>query len=196
MLNNETKIANFFDSLAPSWDKDSASTHEGLKALLKRFSIKEGDYCLDIACGTGVITHELYTLSKHQVRAIDISKEMVKIAQSKIPSMEAKITCDDFYSFKENGFDVAIIFNAYPHFLDPDALVKKLAEVLKPNGRFIILHDLGLNNLAKCHKHLGDDLSRTLKPAKEEAMYFSSSFKVDYAYDDEHCYYISGIKSR
>lgn len=37
-------------------------------------------------------------------------------------------------------FDRIVIYNAYPHFIEKEKLVKKVEELLNPGGRFVVAH--------------------------------------------------------
>ena len=62
----------FFDRLAPSWDEGESFREEERMTLINRLPIKEGDHLLDIACGTGILEDQLYSLSKQK----DCKEEM------------------------------------------------------------------------------------------------------------------------
>ena len=125
------EIENYFDQQASSWDKNEKHTEEEKIALLNKLNLKVGDIVLDIACGTGVISGLIHNITKSNVLGIDISQNMINIAQEKYKNEKwAYFKKEDFLSFNENGFDYAIIYNAYPHFLDVEALANKFIKVM------------------------------------------------------------------
>ena len=170
----------FFDSLAPHWDEDEVIPEARRERLLQQLGIQKGEKALDIACGTGVITGSLYKLTDTPVVGIDLSDEMIIRAKKKYEGVkDISFIEGDFltYPFKDSSFDFAVIYNAYPHFLEP----KKLS------------HSLGRNQLSICHKHTGS-LSRVLQVPKEESKYFMNSFRILKAEEGENFYLILGEK--
>lgn len=189
------EIENYFDQQASSWDKNEKHTEEEKIALLNKLNLNVGDIVLDIACGTGVISGLIHNITKSDVLGIDISQNMINIAQEKYKNEKwAYFKKEDFLSFNENRFDYAIIYNAYPHFLDVEALANKLSSVLKKGGHFTIIHSLSRAQLDKIHSQKASHVSRTLSSPKEESKYFNKLFKIENAYEDDHSYLIIGKK--
>lgn len=192
------KIENFFDELAPNWDQMESHTLEEKRALLDLVGIKKGDLCLDAACGTGVITGLIHEYSQNDVLGVDLSQKMIMIAKEKYQNDQwACFLQKDLLTLELNEqFDVIIIYNAYPHFLDPARLALKLYTLLKPQGRFAIMHSLSRQELAMHHKGRADQVSRTIKAPLEEASYFNDYFKIVKTLDGEHSYLLVGEKTK
>lgn len=190
-----SEIRDFFDERASKWDEWADDDLERVRHLFGRISVKPGDRVLDCACGTGVVTGLLHEMSQKPVLGIDIAPKMIEIAKRKYEGHESIIfqTCD-FLSLEEGEFDLVVIYNAYPHFLDPKALSEQLSERLCSKGRFAIVHSLGRERLAAHHKHMSSPLSRDLLPANEEAKYFEEGFRIIVADEGEDFYLIVGEK--
>lgn len=197
MSDFDTKgIETFFDHQAPTWDKLDGHDDKRIDWLLNKVGIKEGDKVLDLGCGTGVISMELYKRTKEKVVAVDLSDEMIKLAKKKYPD-ESKIQFKkaDFYSFDERGFDYIVVFDAYPHFLQLKEFKQSLLRNLNDNGKFCILHDLGRKQLADCHK--GKDvslLSRELQDPRKEAEFYKDDFEILIQEEGEDFYILMGEK--
>ena len=162
------EIENYFDQQASSWDKNEKHTEEEKIALLNKLNLKVGDIVLDIACGTGVISGLIHNITKSDVLGIDISQNMINIAQEK---------------YKNEKWA-----------LDVEALANKLSSVLKKGGHFAIIHSLSRAQLDKIHSQKANHVSRTLSSPKEESEYFNKLFKIENAYEDDHSYLIIGKK--
>lgn len=186
----------FFDGLAPRWDSLEESTNDKLREFLKILNIKEGDKILDIACGTGIISPLLEERSKADVLAIDLSSKMIEIAQRKFGDHpHIRFECLDYLDLKETGFDMAVCFNAYPHFLDVPAFVEKTNQVLSKGGCFAILHNINRKGMDHCHEGEGmEAISRSLSTPEEEAEPFKKYFDILLAKEDEKSYLIIGRK--
>lgn len=191
-----SKVASYFDNLAPSWDNCNHGSVKEKEAFLSIINIKKGDKILDIGCGTGIITPILAKRSEAQVLAIDISSQMIIEAKKKYSGNENMVYKNiDFYELEEKGFDWIVCHNAYPHFLDKEAFIKKLYDSLKENGHFAICHSLSRERLS--HHHSGIDvssISRELLPVKEEIKEFLPYFEIEYTKDDDSSYWIIGKK--
>ena len=184
------EIKELFDKLAFSWDEGETCPIEKKRYLLNRLGIKRGDKVIDIACGTGVITGILHETTGTDVLAVDLSDNMIDIARKKYAD-EKEITfrqCDFLSDPIDDRFDYAIIYNAYPHFLDVEKLKDRLYEILKKDGRFAIVHSLSRKELDSHHAGEASHISRSLLPPEEEAAFFTSLFTPIIAEEDENHY--------
>ena len=184
------KIEQFFDRLAPRWDEDQDCTAEVKRALLEKVGIGEGARVLDVACGTGAITEELHDITSEKVRGVDLSGEMIAVAKRKFAGCDwAEFERIDFLDMPEDEvFDDIVIYNAYPHFLDPRALAKKAHVLLKDGGRLAIVHSLGRNILNSHHKQHAMHVSRMIGSPLDEAQSFAPLFTVDIAEESDAHY--------
>ncbi len=190
------KVEEFFDKVAPTWDEAQNCPKEKITHLLDQINIKKGDKILDVACGTGIITNLLYEYSKEKVLGIDISNEMIRRANEKYKdNSNVSFRHIDLYDLEEeNQFDIAVIYNAYPHFVDQKKLVNKLVSILSPEGKFVIAHSLSRKQLDYHHRFLTDELSRSLKEVNEEANLFKEYFNIEVAKEDDNSYLIIGVR--
>lgn len=194
MEETKKQMVEFFDSRAKDWDRHSKPKAEAINQLLNKLPLTEGRKVLDIACGTGAITPYLYERTKQPVKAIDRSSERIKKAEEKFrDDPRYSFCCEDFLLGNEEGYDFAVIFDAYPHFLDVKAFKKALLKAVKKNGYFAILHDCSKEDLAKHHAHILN-LSRLLLPVEEEAKQFEDSFRILKTEEDDRHYLILGQK--
>ena len=92
---------------------------------------------LDVGCYDGTIA-KLISAQGNQVIGIDISKKAVHMARKNgIQAYVCNLEEDPFP--KSLGtFDVIIAGEIIEHIFDPDALLDKLARILKPGGHLII----------------------------------------------------------
>ena len=184
------QIKEFFDKRAPRWDEEESCPIERKKALLSKLGIKRGDKVIDIACGTGVITGILHEMTGEDILAVDLSEKMIEIAKEKYKD-EVGVTfrqCDFIEENIEGKFDYAVIYNAYPHFLNVGKLSNKLYEILKENGKFGIVHSLSRKELDSHHSGEASCISRSLLPPKEEAEKFADKFLIEIAEESDSHY--------
>ncbi len=182
-------IEQFFDRLAPRWDEDQDCTTEVKRALLEKVGTKKGVRVLDVACGTGAITQELHDLTGEKVLGIDLSGEMIKEAKRKFKDCDwAEFEKADFLRYEsEQRYDIIAIYNAYPHFMDVEALKNKAYSLLSDGGKLAIIHSIGRKCLNSHHKQHAEHVSRMIGSPQDEAKSFEPLFKVEIAEEsDEH----------
>ena len=88
-------IIEFFDMCAPEWDADMIRYDDIVNRILDNAKISEGKDVLDVACGTGVLIPDYLERKVRSVTAIDISSEMIKIAQEKYDQENVRFLCGD-----------------------------------------------------------------------------------------------------
>ena len=183
-------IQKFFDERAAKWDEGETCSLEKKRALLSKIGIKPGDKVIDIACGTGVISGILHEMTGEKVFAVDLSDKMIEVAKEKYKDNDGISfrQCDFVKDKIEGKYDYAVIYNAYPHFLDVESLSNKLYDVLKENGKFAIVHSMSRKELDSHHSGDASCISRSLRPAKEEAEYFSERFWTEIAEESDSHY--------
>lgn len=187
------EMIDFFNKHAEHWD-DDYKEHDPIRAAVAALcGAKENSKVLDIACGTGVMFSELLRLNVGQLVGIDIADKMVEKARSKfVDAPNLRVECGNILEFNEEGFDVALMYNAYPHFLDKEAMIEHVSKRLLPNGRFTVVHGAGRQIINNCHGNVPSDISVKLMAAKEEAKRFEPWFNVDVIFDTPYFYMISG----
>lgn len=193
-MENIKETKDFFDARAASWDERSKSDLVVLKNMILSSGLKENEEVLDVACGTGIITGILSSITKTKVIGLDLSPEMIKVATSKYKDdKNIEFLVDDFLAFQGEMKDAIYIFNAYPHFQDIELLKNSLYRNLKPGGRFVIFSDLSLEELKIHHKYCMH-VSREIKSLKDDFDTYKDKFEIIKNEDDEHHYLVIGIK--
>ena len=185
-------IISFFDSSAGSWDKELIRNDKVIEKILDNCGIDKDVCVLDVACGTGVLFPD-YIKREAVVTGIDISPEMVKIAKEKFPNVN--VICGDVEETDFNEkFDTVMVYNAFPHFPDPERLVEKLSKLLRKGGRFSVAHGMSREDLLKLHNERASKVSLPLPDEKTLAKIFEPFFSVDIMISDSEMYQVSGVK--
>jgi ubiquinone/menaquinone biosynthesis C-methylase UbiE len=99
--------------------------------------------CLEVGCGTGKNTVWLVNKAK-QVRAIDLSEEMLAKAREKVPSDRAQFTRADIttdWSFLDGTFDLICFSLVLEHVQHLDHIFREASRFLN-NGGFIYIGEL------------------------------------------------------
>ena len=190
---DKRKIADFFDRCAPWWDDDMVRNEVVITTILDNAGIDSGIHVLDVACGTGVLFPDYFKRGVESVTGIDISPEMAKIAQSKFP--EATVICGDVedHAF-DRKFDAIMVYNAFPHFPDPEALIRVLAELVEPGGRLSIAHGMSRAQLRQHHAGRASEVSIDLLHEKDLAALLAPYFDVDVVISNHRMYQVAGTR--
>ncbi len=185
-------IISFFDNCAPGWDDELIRNDEIIEKILDNGGIEQGVSVLDVACGTGVLFPD-YIKRGADVTGIDISPEMVRIAKEKFPDIN--IICGDVeeISFAEK-FDSIMVYNAFPHFPNPERVIEKLSKLLRVGGRLSVAHGMSRDALLKLHNERASKVSLALPDEKNLAKIFEPFFNVDIMISNNDMYQVSGVK--
>lgn len=185
-------IISFFDSSAGSWDEELIRNDKVIEKILDNCGIDKDVCVLDVACGTGVLFPD-YIKREAVVTGIDISPQMVKIAKEKFP--DVNVICGDVEETDLNEkFDTVMVYNAFPHFPDPERLVEKLSKLLRKGGRLSVAHGMSREDLLKLHNERASKVSLPLPDEKTLAKIFEPFFSVDIMISDSEMYQVSGVK--
>ena len=187
------EIAEFFDRCAPWWDEDMIRNEVIITAILDNCGIKDGMDVLDVACGTGVLFPDYLKRGVESVTGIDISPEMAKIAAEKFP--EVKVICGDVEETDlGRQFDAVMVYNAFPHFPDPEKLIRVLSGLLAPGGRLTVAHGMSRERMDRHHQGAASAVSiRLLHEDDLAAIMARCGLQVDAKVSDEEKYLVSGL---
>lgn len=189
------EIIAFFDRLAPGWDADMIR-HDGIiSQILDGAGVREGVRVLDVACGTGVLFPDYLARGVASVTGVDISPEMVKIAREKFTRRNIEVLCADVEELPlERKFDCVVVYNAFPHFPDPEKLIRILTGHLADGGRLTVAH--GMSRAAIDHHHEGtaSKVSRGLIHEDELATLMEKYLKVEVKISDDRMYQVTAAK--
>lgn len=94
---------------------------------------------LDIGCGQGHITNEIYkAIPDSEITGIDYSISAIEYAVDHFAEIDFAV--GDAYDcpYSKDYFDVIVCNNLWEHVPDPLFLLRKISKILKPNGYIII----------------------------------------------------------
>ena len=189
---DKKQITAFFDAMAENWDENQERNENAISFILTKGGITNGVKVLDVACGTGILFPD-YISRGAKVTGIDISSEMLGIAKDKFPDTELIYADAETYVF-DKKYDAVMIYNAFPHFPNPEKLISNLSKALDVNGRLTVAHGISEEELEKCHSGIAKDISLPLPSKEKLSLMMSELFKVDVMISDEEKYIVSGVK--
>ena len=193
---NKSDVIEFFDRYAAQWDAEQIPKDAIINRILDNANVIEGLDVLDVACGTGVLFPFYLERKVRSVTGIDISHEMARLAAEKHAGIDTiRVICGDVEETRfDKQFDSVMVYNAFPHFPDPERLIATLASLLKAGGRLTIAHSASREQIDNHHSGAASKVSNGLMYADELKMLFEPFFDVDIMISNQEMYQVSGIK--
>ena len=190
---NKQDVIAFFDGLAHHWDADMIRNDRVIATILDNAGITAGKAVLDVACGTGVLFPDYIARGVSDLTAIDISSQMVRIAREKYPQIN--ILCGDVETTAfDQKFDCIMIYNAFPHFPDPDKLIATLSGLLNPGGTLSVAHGMSRAAIDRHHEGSASKVSMGLMHEDALAEIFSKYLTVTVKVSEDNMYQVVGKK--
>lgn len=192
MIEQKDVIA-FFDERAGEWDAGMVRSDEKIGRILDNAKVTAGSRVLDIACGTGVLIGDYLRRNVESVTAVDISPEMIRIAREKFPQENVTVLCGDAAQAHFPAlFDCIVIYNAFPHFPEPERLIAHLAELLTTGGTLTVAHGFSRKALDAHHAKTARSVSNGLLPVETLAEIFAKHLTVTVQISNDAMYQVVG----
>lgn len=143
-------VTRMFDGIAEKYDFLNHVLSFGVdiiwrKKATKRFEFKNDHIHLDLATGTGDFAFEVAKNNVQKVIGLDISSEMIKIANSKKLKFKAKVDFDfmtgdaENLPFEDNSINTVSIGFGIRNFGNKKKALDEIFRVLKKDGQLVIL---------------------------------------------------------
>jgi ubiquinone/menaquinone biosynthesis methyltransferase len=146
--NKTLRVENMFDRIAPKYDFFNRlfSLRIDLwwrKRLVKWMQSDAPKQILDVATGTGELAIALWKNLQVKITAVDLSQEMLNLADKKIKELGADITIQkanaENLPFESNKFDAVSVGFGVRNFENLEKGLSELRRVVKENGNVYIL---------------------------------------------------------
>lgn len=151
------KVAEYYDQWTENYlagfglvfqSKVGENTEQLMNYYTSQMGIVKGAKILDAGCGVCGVAVEIATITDVTIDAVTISEEQVKIGQKLVTerglSDQIKVIKDDFHLLDEcenNSYDIAYFMESLVHSHNPRKAIKRIKELLKPDG-IIYIKDL------------------------------------------------------
>lgn len=193
---NKQDVIAFFDHMASHWDADMIRDDAVIGKILDGAGVKPGVRVLDVACGTGVLIPDYLRRGVASVTAVDISPEMVRIAKEKFPQENVTVLCGDITEVAlKDKFDRIMVYNAFPHFPDPEKLIASLAALLSPGGTLTVAHGMSRAMIDRHHEGAASKVSVGLMHEDALADIFARYLTVTVKISDDRMYQVTGTNA-
>lgn len=142
------RVENMFNRIAPKYDFFNRlfSLRIDLlwrKSLVKWMQSDDPKQILDVAAGTGELAIVLWKNFRVKITAVDLSQEMLNLADKKIKQLGADITAQkanaENLPFESNKFDAVSVGFGVRNFENLEKGLSELRRVVKENGSVYIL---------------------------------------------------------
>ena len=193
---DKNDVKNFFDALAPSWDAEMIRDDRIIGVILDNVHVTEGAKVLDVASGTGVLIPDYLERNVQSVTAIDISPEMIRLARERCSDPRVTFVIGDAETEDlPDDFDAIVVYNAFPHFPDPEALIRRLSSLLKEGGTLTVAHGMSRDEINARHREGAKQVSMGLMEAEELAEIFAKYLEVRTVISTDKMYQVAGLKA-
>lgn len=144
------KVQEMFNGIAPKYDLLNHLLSLGIDKAWRRKAMRElergsKDRVLDVACGTGDFSIEALRHGVRQVVGVDISENMLAVAQEKARDKGLEEQLEFLYgdseqlTFPDENFDAVTVAFGVRNFEHLERGLREMCRVLRPGGRVVIL---------------------------------------------------------
>lgn len=136
----ERESSAYYDQIAQKFDRTWDGFLSGFfkRYIVKNLKFKKNMTVLDIGCANGTLLKMLNSKKTIYGTGLDISPEMIKVAQRLHPDFNFFVGNAESLSFSDNSFDIITCSASIHHFSDLSLFLKEAARVLRPDGRLVI----------------------------------------------------------
>ena len=141
LVEDSQALSSYFSRSALRYDRHADLQREIASTLADRFFVgNEPRSVLELGCGTGFLTRLLIDrFSSATIDAIDISGEMIRLAQHVLPSPRVQWHVADMNRFQSGQTYDLIASSTALHWGDPlDALIQQVKDQLGPAGKLVV----------------------------------------------------------
>ena len=136
MAARKLELRRRYDETAKLYDERYAEIQKEKYELVVN-QLREGGKILDLGCGTGMFLPELLKRGELVV-GVDVSPEMLKIAQRRGEGANLILADADHLPFTDGCFDAVVSVTLLQNMPDPAATTKEIARVTKSGGKVIL----------------------------------------------------------
>jgi ubiquinone/menaquinone biosynthesis C-methylase UbiE len=141
------QIAGVMSAAGSGWlDRPEREEEEQPDKALQAIGFHRGMVVADVGAGSGFMSFKMSKLigPSGKVYAVDIQPEMLEILnkrarENKIANVETILGTDRDPKLPAGSIDLILLVDVYHEFSHPQAMLDRMREALKPNGRLVLL---------------------------------------------------------
>jgi arsenite methyltransferase len=127
------------DEYARVLEDPSRDAWQKPNAVVMALDLKPTDTVADIGAGSGYFARR-FALHARRVYAVDIDEKLLAMARSKAPAnLETIVAAPDDPHLPQQSIDMVFFCDVLHHIENRSAYYEKLAKVLKPSGRIVVI---------------------------------------------------------
>ena len=131
-------------------DRDERNREEDTELSLKLIEVRPGSVVADIGAGSGYYATRMARLvgPAGRVYAVDIQQAMLDIirdrmARDRLTNIDLVLGSDTDPKLPRAAVDLVIMVDVYHEFSQPQVMLRRIRESLKPDGRLVLLEYRG-----------------------------------------------------
>jgi ubiquinone/menaquinone biosynthesis C-methylase UbiE len=185
MARSAKDVQAFFERVATDWDTMRLAYYDErvIEKMADVTSIGKGSVIADVGTGTGFVAAGLAPRVK-RVIGIDNASAMLRVARENLDSLSvsnAELLVGDLAGLPlaDNSVDAAFANMFLHHAVDPAAMLKEMARIVRPGGTIVITDEV--EHPYECMREEHADVWLGFTPEQVEG-YFSEVGLADYGY--------------
>jgi ubiquinone/menaquinone biosynthesis C-methylase UbiE len=187
-----------FDRMASNWDDlpSPPDMDDKMERIADAGCKSKGGVILDVGTGTGILLPALLKRKPDTILALDLSTEMLSLLKNKFDlHHEILPLAGDALRLPVPSQSITAIFchGVLPHFPNRHDTLVELKRVLQPEGRLVISHAIGRDQINEIHKNAEDpSLHLDILPPAEKLIDLLDQvdFQVLESEDSQNFYFI------
>ncbi|MEM2975094.1 MAG: class I SAM-dependent methyltransferase [Candidatus Bathyarchaeia archaeon] len=195
-INQKKTVQNYYSKRAQEYDTQKTRTWKSkigfsqliIKEILEAIRKADSGLGLEVGIGSGRITFQLSQKTSIHMVGVDISKEMLKLANKKAGKTHRSVDLvqadAEFLPFHSNSFTFLVCISTLHYFPSPKSTLTELCRVIHANGIFIIgditLHEEDSEGfMEKLEKAISPAHKKYFKPSEMKELLKSHGIKLE-----------------
>ena len=116
--------------------KESAEYYAWIARML---DVRPDETVVDVGCGAGLLLAALNRQGAERAIGFDFSERALHLARHGLARAPVCVAEAEHVPFASTTFDCVVCLGSLEHFADPDAALREMARLVRPEGRLLIV---------------------------------------------------------